>query len=456
MPTQTPVGEQPIRERSTTEEWPIIERLLTLGESLADEEVGEEEVSEEVSEEVEVIEEAEVVEKAEVSEKKLAWYTAVWNFAAKWGGYLWEKLLGTLGITKEEGDVFKELDVNYSAVAYEQGKEYADAISAVSITVLPSVRSSAAYQKALEAVSNPTIFMDTHRHLSRFGSNLDWERVDDRAPYLFRGTRGVPRTLEAAKGVWEKIPRATRGAGPEATARYLNPRDWSHIYPHNWGGSNDPRNGFFEDRSINRARGAAIVTQSEITAAQIASQSEAFQVTLQQAAKNALKTGVASGLVLATVAVLEYGLQYQKGEITLKEMQLEIAKVTGISVGIGAGISGLVTAMALSFPAIIPVVTVISVPLAIVGFSLLTPRLIEAGKGWYEVFLEKSPLKPAALRYWFARRYEDVRFFLLRRNAEEYQTLYCRPSPIIIDWPSPGIEYLPGYYSWVLHDTYCN
>ena len=59
--------------------------------------------------------------------------------------------------------------------------------------------------------------------------------------------------------------------------------------------------------------------------------------------------------------------------------------------------------------------------LAIVGFSLLTPRLIEAGKGWYEVFLKEAPLKLAALRHWFARRYEGVRFFVLgRRNVEEY------------------------------------
>ena len=149
----------------------------------------------------------------EVSEKKLAWHTAVWNFAKKWGGFLWEKILGVWGLNKEDEDIVVELDINYAAIAYEQGKEYADGIISASIATLPSVRTSAAYKRALEAVSNPTTFMDTHKHLSRYGRNLDWTRVDDPTPYLFRGTRGVPRTLEAAKGVWETIPRPLGALG---------------------------------------------------------------------------------------------------------------------------------------------------------------------------------------------------------------------------------------------------
>ena len=145
-----------------------------------------------------------------------------------------------------------------------------------------SVTSSAAYQKTLDVVTNPAIFVDTYGRLSKFSRNLDWSRVNP-IPFLIRGTRGVPRTLEAAKGVWETVPRAIRAAGPEATARFLAGKDWSHIYPYSLGGSNDPLNGIFEDRSLNRARGNAIMKPSELRAAQVALQSNALQVTLQQA-----------------------------------------------------------------------------------------------------------------------------------------------------------------------------
>ena len=351
-----------------------------------------------------------------INEEKRAWHSAVWNFAARWGGFLWDKLLEAWGLTKEAGATAIEFGINYAAIAYEWGRPYAKGIIDVSGATLDSVTSSAAYQKTLDVVTNPAIFVDTYGRLSRFSRNLDWSRVNP-IPFLIRGTRGVPRSLEAAKGVWETVPRAIRAAGPEATARFLASRDWSHIYPYSLGGSNDALNGIFEDRSLNRARGNAIMKPSELRAAQAALQSNALQVTLQQAAQGALRGGVVSAAVLATVAVLELGLQYQQGEITAEEMYLELGKTIGAAGLAGAAISGLVTAMALAFPPLIPVITVISVPLAIVGFSVLGSRLVEAGKGWYEVFLEESPLKPAAFLYWLARRYESVREIVLGGNV---------------------------------------
>ena len=150
---------------------------------------------------------------------------------------------------------------------------------------------------------------------------------------------------------------------------------------------------------------------SEFRAAQAALQSNALHATLQQAAQGALRGGAISAAVLATVAVLELGLKLQKGEITKETFYLELGKTIGAAGIAGAAVSGLVTAMALTFPPLIPVVTVISVPLAIVGFSVLGSRLVRAGKGWYEVFLnvDEPKLKPAALLYWLVRRYESVR-----------------------------------------------
>jgi len=435
LPVETPVGPQPI-----IEERPTLEERLTVLANILDEEV-DEEVNEEVGEEVngEVAVTEEVAEEAteEVTEKGRAWHTAVWNLAARWGGFLWDRLLKAWGLTKEAGAIAIKLGINYVAVAYEHGIGYANGMIRVSAAALDSVTSSDAYKETLDVLSNPGIFIDAYGRLSRFARNLDWSKIDP-IRYVFAGTRGVARSLEAAKGVWETIPKAIRAAGPEATARYLAGKDWSHIYPHSLGGSNDPRNGIFEDRYFNRARGAAIMTPREYGAAQAVLRGNAFQVTLQQTAQGALRGGTISAAVLATVAVLELGLQYQQGEITAEEMYLEFGKTVGAAGLAGAAVSGLVTAMALAFPPIIPVVTVISVPLAIVGFSVLGSRLINAGKGWYEVFIEESPLRPEALRYWLAKRYESVRNVVLGRNAVEYSFLDC--------WPSPSIEHLVEPY----------
>ena len=195
--------------------------------------------------------------------------------------------------------------------------------------------------------------------------------------------------MATAQRIWETIPRQIRASGPEATARYLTDKDWSHIQAHSRGGSNAVSNGIFESASLNRARGNTRMIAQEIKAAQSALQTHAFHATLLESARNAMKGAVTAAVIIAVVAVLEYGLQYQKGEITEDEMYMAIGKaivMAGIS---GAAVSALVTAMALTFPAIMPVLTAISVPLMVIGFSVMGAKLVTLGKGWYEVYVRK-------------------------------------------------------------------
>ena len=65
--------------------------------------------------------------------------------------------------------------------------------------------------------------------------------------------------------------------------------------------------------------------------------------------------------------------------------------------------------MALAFPAIMPVLSALSVLLMVIGFSVLGIRLVTLGKGWYEVYMSDQPLKPIALQYWMAKQYETVK-----------------------------------------------
>ena len=151
------------------------------------------------------------------------------------------------------------------------------------------------------------------------------------------------------------------------------------------------------------------MTAHEIKAARGVLQSQAFHATLLETAKNAMKGGAVSAAIMAVVAILEYGLQYQKGEITEDEMYGAIGKAIAVAGLSGAAVAGLVTAMALTFPAIMPVLATLSVPLMVIGFSVMGAQLITLGKGWYEVYVSEQPLKPIAFRYWIAKQYESMK-----------------------------------------------
>ena len=104
------------------------------------------------------------------------------------------------------------------------------------------------------------------------------------------------------------------------------------------------------------------------------------------------RVGLASLGVAGAVAVLDYGLQYQKGEITADEMLSEIGTEVAAAGAGGAAMSALVVAMALVFPPLIPVMSTISIPLMVFGFAVMGSRLVDAGQGWYEVYRRESPL----------------------------------------------------------------
>ena len=125
------------------------------------------------------------------------------------------------------------------------------------------------------------------------------------------------------------------------------------------------------------------MTPKEVKAAQSVLQSNAFHATLLESTKNAMKGGAAAATSMAVVAVLKYRLEYLKGEITEDEMYAGIGKniaAAGIS---GVAVSGLITAMALAFPALIPVLATISVPLIVIGFSVMGIKIVTLGKEWY-------------------------------------------------------------------------
>ena len=62
------------------------------------------------------------------------------------------------------------------------------------------------------------------------------------------------------------------------------------------------------------------MTVHEIEAARNVLQSHAFHATLLEPARNAMKGALVATAIIAVIALLEYGLHYQKGEIKEHEM----------------------------------------------------------------------------------------------------------------------------------------
>ena len=139
---------------------------------------------------------------------------------------------------------------------------------------------------------------------------------------------------------------------------------------------------------MNRTRGARAMTAQEIQAAQRALQGKAFSAALSATASRMFAGAVmaaASGCVLAT---LEHGLEWQRGRIDRDEMLRRIARATGRSAGSGAAASGLMVAVALAFPPLIPLGTHLAIPLAVMGFCATGHKTVRLGVGWYEVLRE--------------------------------------------------------------------
>lgn len=233
-----------------------------------------------------------------------------------------------------------------------------------------------------------------YKALTGFSGNLDWNSIDP-TMYLEAGTRGVSRGLEEARLVWESLPDHLRALGPEEIAERLDGFDWSHVRPVNEGGSNEASNGIFELAGLNRSRGASYMTAAEVQAAEQVLADQAFKAALFETASQAFAGAVAGAAVGCVLACLEHGLEYQRGDITQDEMFRRIGRQVATSAAVGAAVSGLMTVMALAFPALIPVAVALMIPLALLGFCAVGGKVVRLGKGWYELsraaYARRSP-----------------------------------------------------------------
>ena len=219
-------------------------------------------------------------------------------------------------------------------------------------------------------------------------SNQDWISVTDPTKFLYAGTRGTSRGFEEARLVWESIPEQLRALGPEEVAKRLDGFDWSHIVARSKGGGDEAANGIFEIASLNRSRGAEQMTAAEIEAASKVLTETAFKAALEDVAKTMLGAALAGGAISCVISVLEFGLDYQRGDITREEMYRRIGNDVAKSAGISSAVSGVIAVVALAFPALIPLAAPLMMPLAALAICVVGGKVVHLGKGWYELHQE--------------------------------------------------------------------
>ena len=225
--------------------------------------------------------------------------------------------------------------------------------------------------------------------MAGFAESLDWTAIDP-TKFLYAGTRGTSRGFEEARLVWESIPEQLRALGTEEVAKKLDGFDWSHIVPRSKGGGDGAANGIFEHAGLNRSRGAEQMTVAEVKAAAEVLSQTAFRAAVEKVASRVFAGAIAGAAVACVLACLEEGLAYQRGEITRGEMYARIGRAVAKASALGAAVSGLMATVALAFPALIPLVAPLMLPIAVLGLFAVGGKVVCLGKGWYELYQEVS------------------------------------------------------------------
>jgi len=198
--------------------------------------------------------------------------------------------------------------------------------------------------------------------------------ISEKVNHLYRGgiRQGASRTDLQAQQMVDKIPASHRAGvdGKSAAARtkeYLSNKDASHIKPHSKGGSTDPSNLKWEDRSPNRLRGDKPMTPKEQKALDTKANFDNVSGTFQRGLEAGVKGAVIGAVTTLPFSFLRNALRVSRGEMTAQDAALETGKDTLIGGAVGGVTAVTVTTVAAAFPPIAIALTAISPVLLIAG-----------------------------------------------------------------------------------------
>ena len=245
-----------------------------------------------------------------------------------------------------------------------------------------------------------------------YARNLDWSTITPTEfldKFVTAGTRGVDRTIDGAREVWERIPEDLRALGPEEVAARLwgsesaaERFDWSHIVPHRQGGGSEASNGIFELASLNRSRGGERMQPHEIDAAQQVLADVAFKAAVEEVATQALAGAGVAAVVACVLSCMEDGLEYQRGRISRDELVRRIGQAVARSALVGSAVAGILVIVALAFPPLIPIAAPLVGPVALLGLCVVGGKVVRLGMEWIDLYREAFGNEVPGKR-WLAR-----------------------------------------------------
>ena len=195
-------------------------------------------------------------------------------------------------------------------------------------------------------------------HADAVALERQWDLLEQRTRNRIRcaGTRGRCRTwIEALRVFRSTIPPDVRAGGPSTVSGFLRGKDWSHIIPRSMGGGDLASNGRWEPAAVNRLRGARPMTPSEIAAADRAAASAGLRARVRTLAGRGVRGGAIGAVVIGTLAVLNHGLDLQRGRITEEEFWSLVTDVVARDAAVGVAVGALAGVAAVEFPILAPV-----------------------------------------------------------------------------------------------------
>jgi hypothetical protein len=213
---------------------------------------------------------------------------------------------------------------------------------------------------------------------------------------------GAGRTDAQTQQMLNKVPPSQRAGidGQSAAHKvkeYLSDQDASHIKSHNNGGSGNPDNIKWENKSANRARGDRNMTRQEEINLNVTGQLENLAGAIKAGFQAAPKGAVIGATTTAPFSMLRNGLRVVRGEISAQEAAMETAKETGIGAGVGAVTTFTVTTIATACPPIAIALAAISPALWVAGGVSLTYEFFkilddhkQQVKAYYESMTEQE------------------------------------------------------------------
>ncbi len=185
------------------------------------------------------------------------------------------------------------------------------------------------------------------------------------------GSRGVRTLAEAQAFYRDSVPYPIRNLGEDATRRFLDGKSASHIESVSNAPSRarESANILWEDRDLNRMRGAANMTAWEEFRTRGTNAFDAFAIVFRECLGTAATAAFFGALLESPIAAAENIIHYRKrrksGEEAVKDAAAAIARRAGQSAVIGFGVTA-----AVSLAGAGPLIVTIAPVLMPVGFAL--------------------------------------------------------------------------------------